>query len=54
MAGKNSDNYLGALLGGLVAVAALGFVLSGGQWGGNKKVEGDEDLPPIASTSTTK
>ena len=54
MAGKGSETYLGALLGGLVVVAALGFLLSGGEWGGNKKVQSDEDLPPIASTSQTR
>ncbi len=51
MADKRSDGYLGALLGGLVAVAAVAFLLSGGEWGGKKKVEGDQDLPPVTSTT---
>jgi hypothetical protein len=38
------------LLGGLVAIAAVVFLLSGGEWGGNKKVGGDGDLPPVATT----
>lgn len=50
MAFKTSEGYLGALLGGLVAVAAVAFLLSGGEWGGKKKVSGDEDLPPVATT----
>jgi len=54
MAEKGPENYLGALLGGLVVVAAVAFLLSGGQWGGNKKVEGDEDLPPVISTPQTR
>jgi len=51
MALKGSDGYLGALLGGLVAVAAVAFLLSGGEWGGNKKIGSDDDLPPVATTS---
>jgi hypothetical protein len=54
MASNNSDGYLGALLGGLVALAAIAFLLSGGEWGGKKKVQGDEDLPPVATTSKTR
>jgi hypothetical protein len=50
MADKKSDGYLGAVLGGIVAVAAVAFVLSGGEWGGKKKIGGDEDLPPVASS----
>jgi hypothetical protein len=34
-----------------VAVAATAFLLTGGEWGGQKKINGDQDLPPIASTS---
>jgi len=51
---KGSDGYLGALLGGLVAIAAVAFLLSGGEWGGNKKVGGDEDLPPVATSTTAR
>jgi hypothetical protein len=51
MADKRLDGYLGAVLGGLVAVAAVAFLLSGGEWGGEKKVEGDKDLPPVTSTT---
>ena len=51
---KKADGYLGAVLGGLLAVAAAAFLLTGGEWGGQKKVNGDEDLPPIASTSKAR
>ena len=54
MAEKRSDGYLGALLGGLVAVAAITFMLSGGELGGKKKVGSDEDLPPVTTTGTTR
>jgi hypothetical protein len=46
-----SSGYLGALLGGLVAVVAITFMLSGGEWTGNKKIDGDDDLPPVVSTA---
>jgi hypothetical protein len=51
MADKRLDGYLGAVLGSLVAVAAVAFLLSGGEWGGEKKVESDKDLPPVTSTT---
>jgi hypothetical protein len=51
MADKILDGYLGAVLGSLIAVAAVAFLLSGGEWGGEKKVEGDKDLPPVTSTT---
>jgi len=54
MAFKRSDSYLGVALGGIVAIAAMAFVLSGGEWGGKKKVEGDDDLPPVVSTSNAR
>jgi hypothetical protein len=49
-----NDGYLGAILGGLVALAAMAFLLSGGELGGNKKVAGDGDLPPVATTTGLK
>jgi hypothetical protein len=49
-----NDGYLGAILGGLVALAAMAFLLSGGELGGNKKVAGDGDLPPVATTGSTR
>ena len=47
----NKDNGMfGIIVGGIVAVAAAIFIFSGGDLGGKKTVEGDQDLPPIATT----
>jgi hypothetical protein len=46
---KTSTGFLGAVLGGLVAVAAMVFLITGGDLGGTKKVQSDADLPPVAS-----
>ena len=46
----NTDNgFFGIIIGGIVAVAAAIFIFSGGELGGKKSVEGDQDLPPIAT-----
>ena len=47
---KNGTGLFGIILGGIVAVAALLFIFSGGSLGGKTTVEGDQDLPPIANT----
>lgn len=39
----------GLIVGGVVAVIAAIFILSGGELGGKKTVEGDHDLPPVTS-----
>lgn len=53
---KNTDNVMnnntgtfGILIGGVVAVVAVLFILSGGELGGKKTVDGDQDLPPVAT-----
>lgn len=46
----NKDNgAFGLIVGGIVALAAVLLILSGGELGGKKTVEGDRDLPPIAN-----
>lgn len=46
----NADNsFFGIIIGGIVALAAVIFIFSGGELGGKKAVEGDQDLPPIAT-----
>ena len=40
---------MGLMLGGLLAIAAMVFIVSGGQFGGVKEIRSDADLPPIAS-----
>ena len=39
----------GILVGTLVVMAAVFFIVTGGSMGGKKTVEGDRDLPPVAS-----
>jgi hypothetical protein len=46
---KTENGTFGILIGGIVALAAAIFIFSGGELGGKKTVEGDQDLPPIAS-----
>jgi len=45
---KNTGNF-GILIGGVVALVAVLFILSGGELGGKKTVDGDQDLPPVAT-----
>jgi hypothetical protein len=47
---QHNNGTFGLILGGLVALAAATFIFSGGELGGKKTVQGDQDLPPIAST----
>jgi hypothetical protein len=46
---KNETGQFGIILGGIVALAALLFIVSGGSLGGKTTVDGDKDLPPIAN-----
>jgi hypothetical protein len=47
---KDSNGTFGVIVGGVVAVIAAIFILSGGELGGKKTIEGDQDLPPVASS----
>jgi len=47
----NSNGTFGIIVGGVVAVIAAIFILSGGELGGKKTVEGDQDLPPVSSST---
>jgi len=47
---KASNGIFGIIIGGVVAVIAAIFILTGGELGGKKTVEGDQDLPPVATT----
>ncbi|MGE0749857.1 MAG: hypothetical protein AB7K64_04630 [Variibacter sp.] len=40
---------LGLILGGIVLLALIIFVTTGGELGGTKKVESDADLPRVTS-----
>jgi hypothetical protein len=46
---KTDNGTFGLIVGGLVALAAAFFILSGGELGGKTVINGDQDLPPIAS-----
>jgi predicted methyltransferase len=46
---KQDNGTIGLILGGLVALAAVIFIFSGGELGGKTVINGDEDLPPIAA-----
>jgi hypothetical protein len=48
---QKDSGFFGLIVGGIVALAAILFIVSGGEFGGKKTVEGDEDLPPIASNN---
>jgi len=50
MNNDNEKGFFGLIVGGIVALAAVVFILSGGDLGGKKTVEGDKDLPPITTT----
>ena len=49
---KNDTGTFGLILGGIVALAAVVFIFSGGVLGGKTVVNGDQDLPPIAGDAT--
>jgi hypothetical protein len=48
---KQDNGTFGIIVGGLVALAAVIFIFTGGELGGKKTVEGDQDLPPIATAN---
>lgn len=47
---KDSNGAFGIIIGGVVAVIAAIFILTGGELGGKKTVQGDQDLPPVATS----
>ena len=38
------------IIGGIVVVAIVIFVFNGGELGGKKTIENDDDLPPVTNT----
>jgi hypothetical protein len=46
---NQNNGTFGLIIGGLVALAAVIFIFSGGELGGKTVINGDEDLPPIAT-----
>jgi len=50
MADNRAPNgKLGVILGVLIAIAAVAFLLNGGENLGKKTVSSDQDLPPVTS-----
>lgn len=49
---NGGNGALGVILGGVAIAAAALFILTGGELGGKKTVQGDQDLPPVASNRT--
>jgi hypothetical protein len=47
MTGNN--NMFGIVIGAIVVAVAALFILSGGEFGGKKTVDGDQDLPPVTT-----
>ena len=47
---NDGSGTFGIIVGGVVAAIAVVFILTGGELGGKKTVEGDQDLPPVATT----
>lgn len=50
----NLNSLYGWVLGGLFAVIAVLFIASGGELGGKKTVDGDQDLPPVATADQSR
>jgi hypothetical protein len=46
---RGSHFVLGIVLGGLVLLALVLFVVTGGNLGGKQKIAGDDDLPQVTS-----
>jgi len=52
MDNDQNNGAFGIIIGGVVAVIAAIFILSGGELGGKKTVQGDQDLPPVSSSGS--
>ena len=48
---ENNNGTFGIIVGGVFAVIAAIFILTGGELGGKKTVKGDQDLPPVSSSA---
>jgi hypothetical protein len=46
---NQQQGWIGIVFGALVVLAAVVFIVTGGSLGGKKTIEGDRDLPPVAS-----
>ncbi len=46
---KQKNHIVSIVVGGIVALVAAFFILTGGELGGKKTIESDKDLPPVAT-----
>jgi hypothetical protein len=46
---ESNHSMFGIVIGAIVVAVAAMFILSGGEFGGKKTVDGDQDLPPVAT-----
>ena len=46
---RPSNGNLGIILGALIAIAAIAFLLTGGENFGKKTIKSDADLPPVTT-----
>jgi hypothetical protein len=49
---NKQNGGMGVALGAVALLAAVIFIATGGSLGGKKTIEGDRDLPPVASPSS--
>ena len=47
---NDGSGKFGIIVGSVVAVIGVIFILTGGELGGKKTVESDQDLPPVTTT----
>jgi hypothetical protein len=46
---ESNNSMFGIVIGAIVVAVAAMFILSGGEFGGKKTVDGDQDLPPVTT-----
>jgi hypothetical protein len=46
---QNQNGGVGIAFGAFLLLAAVIFIATGGSLGGKKTIDGDKDLPPVAS-----
>lgn len=47
---KTDSGLFGLIVGGIVVLAIVLFIFGGGDFGGKKTIESDQDLPPVETT----
>ena len=47
---KSENGMFRLVVGCIVALVAIAFILSSGEFGGKKTIDGDQDLPSVETT----